>query len=65
MCLYVCVVYPQWNIVIKKSPIGDFFNLLHSQPIFYDPLRDDDSEHRGHPWSTSVHETRVCEHDVF
>ena len=31
---------------IKKIANWRFFNLLHSQPIFYDPLHDDDSKHR-------------------
>ena len=50
---------------IKKSPIGDFFSLLHLQPIFYDPLRGDDLIRHDRPWSPSVHENRVYVRGVF
>ena len=50
---------------VKKPPNGGFFSLLLLQPIFCDPLRDDDSERRDRRLLPYVHGTRVCEHGVF
>ena len=54
-----------WTLHFEKTPHWAFFNSLHWQPIFYDPLHDGGLIHRVRPWSPFFHGTRAYARGVF